>query len=226
MLEWSEACDCLVWYESVVHSREQECNGEQGGQAMGSQCKKARQHFLLSFTSFGFYSWRPRFIVFETEDDLKRVKPIAWEKRGWEIVVTSKCIFAIFNEMEFGNISSSGFVSHIIGVICYLYVIKFLRPFLLWILPPWYFHHFFDSLTSNKIFLLAFHEKKIISSRSQTFVMLWELKHALKTLIDILKRCVRLHLFRVSILACVWYRVTNVRRYRSRAMHLYLSYIT
>lgn len=93
MLEWSEACDCLVWYESVVHSREQECNGEQGGQAMGSQCKKARQHFLLSFTSFGFYSWRPRFIVFETEDDLKRVKPIAWEKRGWEIVVTNKCIF-------------------------------------------------------------------------------------------------------------------------------------
>lgn len=123
MLEWSEACDCLVWYESVVHSREQECNGEQGGQAMGSQCKKARQNFLLSFTSFGFYSWRPRFIVFETEDDLKRVKPIAWEKRGREIVVTNKCIFAIFNEMEFGNISSSGFVSHIIGVICYLYVI-------------------------------------------------------------------------------------------------------
>lgn len=144
MLEWSEACDCLVWYESVVHSREQECNGEQGGQAMGSQCKKARQHFLLSFTSFGFYSWRPRFIVFETEDDLKRVKPIAWEKRGWEIVVTNKCIFAIFNEMEFGNISSSGFVSHIIGVICYLYVIKFLRPFWFWILPPWYFHHFFQ----------------------------------------------------------------------------------
>lgn len=149
LLEWSEACDCLVWYESVVHSREQECNGEQGGQAMGSQCKKARQHFLLSFTSFGFYSWRPRFIVFETEDDLKRVKPIAWEKRGWEIVVTNKCIFAIFNEMEFGNISSSGFVSHIIGVICYLYVIKFLRPFWFWILPPWYFHHLFDSLTSN-----------------------------------------------------------------------------
>lgn len=58
LLEWSEACDCLVWYESLVHSREQECNGEQGGQAVDSQCKKARQHFLLSFTSFWFYPWR------------------------------------------------------------------------------------------------------------------------------------------------------------------------
>lgn len=51
------------------------------------------------------------------------MKLIVWEKRGWEIVVINKCIFVIFNEMEFGNISFLGFVFYIIGVICYLYVI-------------------------------------------------------------------------------------------------------
>lgn len=93
------------------------------GKLWAHNARKPDRIFSFHSLVLGFTLWRPRFIVFETEDDLKKVKPIAWEKRGWEIVVTNKCIFAIFNEMEFGNISSSGFVSHIIGVICYLYVI-------------------------------------------------------------------------------------------------------